>query len=593
MKKFFCYFLVVCILAGSGASVMARTDLAREQIPIANNTALALNRLGIMLGTENGFELERSVTRAEALTLIGRTTQPIFYLPCLPYEDNGPIFEDIKDHWAYDTIETFYRAGYINGISQTHFAPDRTITGREFAKILLSVLGYTDVTIENAYDIGLKSELLLNNFTATIIYNDWQLTRGDAARLCFAALCAKTSGGEMLYKTLISRGLYEKDAFDGILYSACGEGSIEMSFDDKMNELMPGDKNYMFSPLSIKMALALAANGAQGETKQQIIDACGIQSLDEFNLAAQKMIEKYSKTDALRLDIANSVWINQSRSQMEFSNTYKEKIAQFYGAKADVVTDDDAQQKINGWVKEKTNGKIPSIINNSDFWAYLVNAVYFKASWKDDFMIGATKKSEFTDRNGQVSEIDFMNDTKWLDYYESDDKSVRIAKLDYKNFVEAFDENGEWAGVKRYDDIDVSMYFVLSENKNAAVARSVRDAKLERTYVKLSVPKFKIEFSTSLNDMLKSLGIKRAFNESEFEPMFKAGNMWITDTVHKTYISVDEHGTEAAAVTGMGMAGSALPPKPIEFILDRPFSFIIRDNISDEILFMGEYAFVD
>jgi len=69
--------------------------------------------------------------------------------------------------------------------------------------------------------------------------------------------------------------------------------------------------------------------------------------------------------------------------------------------------------------------------------------------------------------------------------------------------------------------------------------------------------------------------------------------MWITDTVHKTYISVDEHGTEAAAVTGMGMAGSALPPKPIEFILDRPFSFIIRDNISDEILFMGEYAFVD
>ena len=575
-----------------------RIDLTRDMIPNDENNALALNKLGIMLGTEKDFELERSITRAEALALIGRTTQPVFYFRCLSYEDNGPIFEDIKDHWAYDTIETFYRAGYINGVSQTHFAPDRTITGREFAKILLSVLGYADVTIENAYDMGMESELLLNNFTGTVVYKDWELTRSDAARLCFATLCAKTVNGEMLYKTLISRGLYEKDAFDGILYSACGEGELVMSFDDKMNNLMPSDKNYMFSPLSIKMALALAANGAQGETKQQILDACGIKDLEEFNISSSSLIEKYSRIDALRLDIANSVWINESRSKMQFSNIYKEKISKFYGASADAVTNENAEQIINSWVNEKTNGKIPSIVDSNDFWAYLVNAVYFKASWRDDFMIDATKKAEFTDRNGQVGKIDFMNDTKWLDYYENEDKSVRIAKLDYKNFVETFDENGDWTGVERYDDIDVSMYLMLSENENIAAAQAVRTADFESKYVRLSMPKFKIEFSTSLNDMLADIGIKRAFNPqgengAEFGPMFESGNMWITDTVHKTYISVDEHGTEAAAVTGMSMGAGSIMPEPVEFVLNRPFSFIIRDNISDEILFMGEYAFAN
>ena len=108
------------------------------------------------------------------------------------------------------------------------------------------------------------------------------------------------------------------------------------------------------------------------------------------------------------------------------------------------------------------------------------------------------------------------------------------------------------------------------------------------------MPKFKTEFSTSLNDIFHALGIKKAFSrQAEFGKMFEEGNMWITDSIHKTYINVDENGTEAAAATGIGGAGSALPPQPIECRADRPFTYIIRDNLSGEILFMGEYAFAD
>ena len=104
------------------------------------------------------------------------------------------------------------------------------------------------------------------------------------------------------------------------------------------------------------------------------------------------------------------------------------------------------------------------------------------------------------------------------------------------------------------------------------------------------MPKFKIEYETSLNDALRAMGINKAFkSDAEFKKMFDSGNMFFTDTIHKTFISVDEHGTEAAAVTSIAMAGSALPPKPIELKFDKPFYFVIRDNVSGEILFMGRF----
>ena len=588
LKGLLCLVLAAAMMTGTASFCAEMTDLAREDIPKAQTEADGLYKLGILKGTGNGLELDREVTRAEALTLIWRTTGAVFESGCYV----KPSFDDIEGHWACGTIEMFYHAGYINGTSDTTFEPDRTVTGREFVKILLTVIGYDGVTIENAYDNGIASELLLNNFTKTVVKNDYILSRSDTARLCFDALCAKTPDGKMLYKRLIEQGVYNESDFKDVLYSSSGEAKDKNAlFGDKIDKLMPQDKNYMFSPLSIKMALAVAANGAAGDTRAEILEACGIDDLDGFNKLAAEMIEKYSRTDVLRLDISNSVWINESRALARFTDAYKNSIAEYYNGDVGSVNDENALEKINGWVNEKTNGKIPKIISDSDFWAFIVNAVYFKGYWQKEFYESATAPEVFTDKNGKESNIDFMHKTSYMGYYESPDKDIQIVKLGYKNALYTEDENGE-IKTERNDDVDVSMYVILAPSDKDAAQLASSDM-TKNTYIKLSMPKFKIEYDTKLNDILKGIGIKTAFDKekADFSKMFASERVWLTDTVHKTYISVDEKGTEAAAVTGIEAGGTALPPEPVEVKINRPFKFVIRDNMGGEVLFMGEYAY--
>ena len=220
----------------------------------------------------------------------------------------------------------------------------------------------------------------------------------------------------------------------------------------------------------------------------------------------------------------------------------------------------------------------------------LINAVYFKGRWQNEFNKNATSKDTFTDRNGKESQIDFMHKTSWINYSQED--GVQIIELPYLNREEKFDENGEYIETNMLD-LDVSMYLMMADT-DFNPDYILNNAELSSSYISLSVPKFTVEYSAELNDILKNIGIKRAFQQNaEFGNMFDNGNMWITDTIHKTYIKVDEEGTEAAAVTAVGMGGSSLPPEPIKVDFDKPFTFVIRDNTSGNILFMGEYAFAD
>ncbi len=371
--------------------------------------------------------------------------------------------------------------------------------------------------------------------------------------------------------------------------------SEDLLFADKLNAQMPTDKNYMFSPLSIKMALALAANGASGETQAEIVKALGITSLEDFNVFSKDLIARYSQTEILSLDIANSIWMNQDKTSQKFSNTFKKTATEFFDAEVKTVSNASAVREINSWVSDKTKGKIPTIIQSADdFWAMLVNAIYFKGAWQDEFHEGATKPDQFHNVDGTKITVDFMNKTKWFPYAKTE--SVQILELPYKNRVDNMSKDGEYLGTDQYDDLDVSMYLIMPEgelNVEQALSTAIEANALQSTYIRMSMPKFKIEYSTSLNEMLMNMGITTAFDSSsaEFERMFDKGRMWFTNTIHKTYISVDEKGTEAAAVTAIGMAGSALPPEPIELKFNKPFYFAIRDNTSGETLFMGRYAF--
>jgi len=363
-----------------------------------------------------------------------------------------------------------------------------------------------------------------------------------------------------------------------------------ISFADVLNTNMPNDKNYMFSPFSVKMALMMAANGASENTRDEILKVTQVDNIDEYNKKAVNMLDSYSKTDILNVNVSNSIWINSDKTSQKFSNQYKEKLLKYYNATSDTVTEKTAVSRINGWVNEKTKGKIPAIISekNTDFWAMLVNAVYFKGNWMHEFNKQATKKDIFTSNDGTKTEVDFMNRIGWMKYSGSD--GVTVVELPYLNRENVFDDNGNYLGTKN-SDVNMSMYIIMSE-KELNPQQTLDETIFTQQYVRLSLPKFKIEYSSFITDILKTMGIKKAFtSDAEFVNMFDKGNMWIDSVVHKTYINVDEQGTEAAAVTGIGMGGSSMPPEPLSVSFNKPFSFVIKDNTSGEILFVGKYAY--
>lgn len=386
------------------------------------------------------------------------------------------------------------------------------------------------------------------------------------------------------------------------------------SFAQKLTAHMPMDKNYMISPLSLKMALAMTANGADGAAKQEILDALGVSDIEECNELAQgfithlnsmkdknkeieaqnEKIEKENPDEAQwrtnqrrypEVEIANSIWYNTEYYEKEFgvkapdaafSPDFETIIQEKFDGVSRNVNYENAVDTVNGWVNEKTRGKISGIIDEPNFLAALVNAIYMKAQWTDQFPKNATEKDTFTDRNGEKHEIDFMNNTYHMGYYS--DSGITMACLPY------------YGGM--------SMIVTLGDNTKFEEKRGSMTEQL----VHVSLPKFKIENAIELIDTLKDMGIKTAFdmNTNCFDKMLvnepDGINTFIEKAIQKTYINTDEDGTEAAAVTGMFDAGGSAPgtPEPIiEFKANHPFSFYICDDTTGEILFMGEYAFVE
>jgi len=482
------------------------------------------------------------------------------------------------------------KMGIINGKSETEFAPDDLLTREEAATILNRMINVV-------YPDLVNTELYFEFADADEI-SKWAMT--DIQRICNIGIMKgvgenkfapqKHYTTEQAIVTLVR-------IFANSGTSLNDDGDKELPFADKLNARMPPDKNYMFSPLSIKMALALAANGASGKTQAEILNAIGISNLDDFNALSEELIKRYSQTDVLRLNIANSIWINKDKTSQNFSDDFKNTANGFYDADVKSVNNSNAVEEINSWVSEKTNKKIPKIVESADdFWAMIVNAIYFRGLWDSEFSEAATKPDIFNNADGTEKTIDFMNKTRWFSYAETE--SAKILEMPYKNRFDMVSESGEFIGRMTYDDLDVSMYLVLPDSDidvEKVLSSAINNEKFKTTYVKMSMPKFKIEYQTNLNEMLMDMGIRTAFDEhnADFKNMFDAGNMWFTNTLHKTYISVDEKGTEAVAVTAIHMAGTSLPPEPIELKFNKPFYFAIRDNISGETLFMGRYAFAN
>ena len=565
--------MCICIFADGidgpkTSGTPARTtpsDWAKEDVEMALE-------LGI-LDKDKTYYYGSFITREEFCELIDAFIDAESKVYALGGKDFGNPFVDTDN----PAVVSLYIHGIINGKGEKIFAPDDFLTREEAAVIFSRVFSlYPDVDFTQQYfEYDDEKDISSWAKNAVQIMSNTGIMEGY-------------SGGVFYPKSILST----EEALSMTMRFYRYIHPETSAFADNLNSKMPTDKNYMFSPLSIKMSLALAANGAEGETKEDILNTMLINDLDEYNEYSKKLIEKYSESDMLSLNVANSVWVNIDNSPFDFKEIYKETVSEFYGAEAGLVNNKNAVDNINGWVNKNTGGKIPSIIQDADFWAVLVNAIYFKGTWKYDFPKNATKSNTFHSADGTTKEIDFMNQTDYFAY--SNTNNTEIVKMPYETSFYTEDENGEIER-KQIKDTSISMYLIKSDVVH--IEKLLQEAYFKNERLILSVPKFEIEYSEEITKYL-DLDTATSKTLADFSAMMKLSpedNMWIDKILHKTYISIDEEGTEAAAVSASVMEGAMSIPsqKPIEVKFDEPFYFVIRDDINGEILFMGRYAFAE
>ncbi|NJP10354.1 MAG: serpin family protein [Leptolyngbyaceae cyanobacterium RU_5_1] len=342
------------------------------------------------------------------------------------------------------------------------------------------------------------------------------------------------------------------------------------------------NKNVFVSPSSVAIALSMAYNGANGETQQAMARALNVQgmSLEELNRGNADLRELLQNPDPkVQLAIANSLWARQG---VPFKPEFIQRNQQFYGAKVAELdfADSQAASIINNWVNQNTRGKISKIIDtiNPNDVMFLINAIYFKGNWSNQFDKQQTSQKPFYLLGGSQKQHPMMNQQGEYRYYE--DAQIQAVSLPY--------------GERRR----MSMYIVLPKkpsnlsdfytNLTAETWESLI-SRLSTRQGTIQIPKFKLEYSIELKQALSALGMAAAFGDrADFSNLSQAPTK-IDEVKHKTFVEVNEEGTEAAAVTSIGIRATSIriPEEPFRMVVDRPFFCAIRDNQTGAVLFMG------
>jgi serine protease inhibitor len=344
-----------------------------------------------------------------------------------------------------------------------------------------------------------------------------------------------------------------------------------------------GGKNLFLSPLSVSMALGMTLNGAAGGTETDMRRTLGFGDMngDDINASYKNILDLLPDLDPKTLiEIANSIWYRLGFPVLpEFADVSR----RFFGAAVQGLdfSSPEAPGVINGWIEDKTHGKITRMIEEIDpaTVMFLINAVYFKGTWKYEFDPKSTSDDVFTRSEGSVLPCKMMRQKAALGYYETE--TFQAADLPYGNgrytmsvflpkagqsietLIASLD-SGTWSGMKNgFSDREIT----------------------------LLLPKFKLEYEIKLNDALSMMGMAVAFQGglADFSRIAEGRGLYIDQVKHKSFVEVDEKGTEAAAVTVVEIREtSAGPGNEILMRVDRPFLIVIREKSSDALLFMGK-----
>jgi serine protease inhibitor len=339
-------------------------------------------------------------------------------------------------------------------------------------------------------------------------------------------------------------------------------------------------ENVIISPLSLSTILALTQNGAAGNTKEEMLKALELQGLDDntINESFRNIIAHFNSLKGIETKIGDSIWIRKN------ADVKKKLISvgkNYYEAEINEVdfTKKNSVDAVNKWVSDRTAGKINKIMDSfeDDTYMTLINTVYFKGKWNNPFTERSTSKQKFTSSDGSTKDVDMMKETMGIDYMKNANfQAVRIP----------------------YEDQNFGMYVFLP-SKGSSVDKLMNEMTMEnwnkwinefkKTQVHVSLPKFKIEFEEELNSMLKGFGMKDAFDgTANFSNITDKTDLYIDVVKQKSYIDVNEAGTEAASATAVVMKAVSAPLDPTQFTADRPFLYTIADKKTGLIIFMGK-----
>lgn len=367
-----------------------------------------------------------------------------------------------------------------------------------------------------------------------------------------------------------------------VIPASVSNGSTFFAFDfiHALQKTQPAHENFFVSPLSLHMALGMLLNGAEKETAAEIQKALKMDAvaLTELNAAYKTLINDLPVADSkVSLGLANSVWYRNDFSvENDFQSVLKNS---FESEVTGLPFDNAAKDRINKWASDKTNGKIKQVIDQikPDHVMFLLNALYFKGDWKTRFDSKKTQDAPFKLENGQSKNVRMM-------YAESDFEvgagvGYNAVRLPYGNGqfnMTLLIPNGSNTIDEVFKDITSDEWSQLN---------TVRMAKRGIT---VGLPKFTLEYSAQLKETLQALGIQTVFQKgAQLGKINKAESLMVDFVKQDTYLGIDEKGTEAAAVTSIGMVATSAGPEPPRYICDRPFGLVISENTSNSILFVG------
>ena len=342
------------------------------------------------------------------------------------------------------------------------------------------------------------------------------------------------------------------------------------------------NENIFISPSSIILALSMLYNGADGETQQEIQKTLEYQgmSLAEVNTANQLLQQKLNQTTSdIQLAIANSLWLREGFS---VEDDFLQNNQNYYDAEVAELdfSSPEATQTMNNWVQEKTKGKIDKIIDqvNPNDVMFLINAIYFKGNWTLKFQESQTQNQSFYLEDGTQKQHPLMSQNNKFLYLETE--QFQGIALPY----------GEDKALSLYvflpkpeSSMSDFLQILTVENWEKWMTR------FSQTPGSISLPKFTLEYDIELNPILQKLGMNSSFNSNQanFSNLSQSEDLFVSIVKHKTFLDLNEEGTEAAASTAIGIRTTSIELSPFQMIVNRPFFCAIRDNETGTILFMG------